>query len=245
MVSRISNHEISLMWPMIFFVAIRLILISSYRLYDWSIDIAMIPQLRQRIGAHVMDRVLSKKYPYFQDHPSGNLTARINDLMRNVPNLLESVTQELFGNTLAALIAILTLTWVQPVFGALLGGWVISVMTIGWFSSRKFIGFSHDLWEKNTRMSGKMVDVLGNILSVRLFSRPGKEDRILSDSMAEIAESEKRMQKEYWKLRMVTSCISLGIIMATGWFLCQGYGAGTIDAGGFAFVLMVNRSSFL
>ncbi len=242
MVSRISNHEISLMWPMIFFVAIRLILISSYRLYDWSIDIAMIPQLRQRIGAHVMDRVLSKKYPYFQDHPSGNLTARINDLMRNVPNLLESVTQELFGNTLAALIAILTLTWVQPVFGALLGGWVISVMTIGWFSSRKFIGFSHDLWEKNTRMSGKMVDVLGNILSVRLFSRPGKEDRILSDSMAEIAESEKRMQKEYWKLRMVTSCISLGIIMATGWFLCQGYGAGTIDAGGFAFVLMVNRS---
>jgi ATP-binding cassette subfamily B protein len=242
MVVRISEKQESLFLPMLFFIGIRFVLILTYRLYDHFISIGMMPELRKTIGSKVTSEILKKQYPYFQINQSGGLGSKINDLMRNVPNLIEALSQEFLGNTLAIMIAIIALTWVKPVFGALMGFWAMAVMGIGWFSSRKLLKSSHQFFEKWAFLTGKVIDVLSNILSVRLFYNKHKEDDVLSHRMDDVVNQEKRMEQQYLYMRCVTSVISVLVFIANGYFLCQGYGNGTIDAGGLVLVLSVNRS---
>ncbi len=242
MVARITQKDPFLVGPMIFFIAIRLILMASYRLYDWAISVRMIPQLRQGIGADIMNRLFRKAYPYFQDNPSGSLTAKINDLKRNVPNLIELITQELFGNTLAVLIAIATLCSVQPVFGLLMGAWAFLIIVISWFSAKHFIHIAHVWSECTAELTGKKVDILGNMLLIRLFGWRQKEQTHFSKARVAPATIEQKMERDYLILRTWTSVISGVFLVLNGWYLCRGYAKGTIHAGGFTLVLMVNRS---
>lgn len=238
----ISEKQESLFVPMLFFIGIRFALILNYRLYDYFISIGMIPVLRKTIGTKVTSEILKKQYPYFQMNPSGALGSKINDLMRNVPNLIEALSQEFFGNTLAIIIAIVALTCVHPIFGTLMASWAMCVMGISWFASRKLLRSSHQLFEKGAIFTGKVIDTLSNILSVRLFYNTHREDAVLSHTMDDVVNQEKQMEQQYFNMRSVTSIISVLIFIANGYFLCQGYRRGDIDAGGVVLVLSVNRS---
>ena len=238
----ISEKQESLFFPMLFFIGIRFVLILNYRFYDHFISIGMMPVLRKTIGTKVTSEIFGKAYPYFQKHQSGALGSKINDLMRNVPSLIEALSQEFFGNTLAIIIAIVTLTFVQPVFGALMAAWALCVMGISWFSSRKLLKSSHQLFQKRAIFTGKVIDILSNMLSVRLFYNTRREDAVLSDAMNDAMNQEKRMEQQYFNMRAVTSIISVLVFIANGYFLCQGYGYGDMDAGGVVLVLSVNRS---
>ncbi len=238
----ISEKQESLFFPMLFFIGIRFVLILNYRLYDHFISIGMMPVLRKTIGTKVTSEIFGKAYPYFQKHQSGALGSKINDLMRNVPSLIEALSQEFLGNTLAVIIAIVALTFVQPVFGTLMALWAMCVMGISWFSSRKLLKSSHQLFQKGSIFTGKIIDILSNILSVRLFYSNRREDAVLSHTMDDVVNQEKQMEQQYLNMRAVTSVISVLVFIANGYFLCQGYGQGEIDAGGVVLVLSVNRS---
>ncbi|MBM3631945.1 MAG: ABC transporter ATP-binding protein [Alphaproteobacteria bacterium] len=238
----ISEKQDSLFIPMLFLFGIRFTLILNYRLYDYFVSIGMMPVLRKTIGTTVTSEILKKQYPYFQMNPSGALGSKINDLMRNVPNLIEALSQEFFGNTLAIIIAIVTLTYVHPIFGILMASWAMCVMGISWFSSRKLLKSSHQLFEKGAIFTGKVIDILSNILSVRLFYNAHREDAVLSHTMDDVVNQEKQMEQQYFNMRSVTSIISVLIFIANGYFLCRGYRYGDIDAGGVVLVLSVNRS---
>ncbi len=238
----ISEKQESLFFPMLFFIAIRSTLILNYRLYDHFISIGMMPVLRKTIGEKVTSEILKKQYPYFQINPSGALGSKINDLMRNIPSLIEALSQEFLGNTLAIIIAIVALTFVQPIFGTLMAVWAMCVMGISWFSYSKLLKSSHQLFQKGAIFTGKVIDILSNILSVRLFYNTHREDAVLSHTMDDVMNQEKRMEQQYFHMRSVTSVISVLIFIANGYFLCQGYRHGEIDAGGVVLVLSVNRS---
>ena len=242
MVTRISQYQASLLGPLAFFIMIRVVLIGNYRFYEQIINIRMMPALRKRIGLEVTNQIFKKQYPYFQAHQSGALGAKINDLMRNIPNLLEIITQDFLGNTLAVIIAIVMLTTIQPIFGGLMAFWAICVVGISWVASKRLLIISHDFFKKWTVLTGKIIDTLGNILSVRLFYTMRTEDRVLSEEMNDLIGQEKFMEQKYFQMRSLTSIISVGVFLANGYFLCQGYANGTIDAGGLVLVLGVNRS---
>jgi len=242
MVSRVASGHASLMWPMILFVSIRVVLILSYRVYDYCVSINMMPQWRKSIASAGIAVLLHKKYAYFQQNPAGNLVTKINDLMRNIPNLVEAVTQEFLGNTAILIVAVATLMSVHPIFGLLMMLWAGLVITISWFSSKICLKLSHGLSEKSAVLTAGIMDVFNNILSVRLFSNTQQEDQSLLGAMDGIVDQEKAMKWAYLKLRSLTSILSVFILAANGWFLCQGYGNGTVNAGEFGLVLMINRS---
>ena len=239
-----EQHNIfaNLIIPISLYLGLYLLLSVSFRLYNYFVDIQMIPALRAKIANNALELLLDKSQNFYQNNFSGSLTNKVNDLTSAVPAIVRIVIDRFFSHGLALAIAIITLWQVNIHFALGMLVWAV-ILIIGASIYSKHISLMAIKWsESASTITGNLVDVLSNILSVRLFSSKSQEKKSLDDVFQNAVNAERKLEWAYFWMWIYISASSLILQSFNFYFLLKGREEGWITVGDFAIVLLINIS---
>lgn len=228
--------------PVILYLLSYLALSVSFRLYNYFVEIKMIPNLRTKIAGEALELLLDKSQNYYQNNFSGGLTNKVNDLTKSVPELIRNVIDRFFSHALAIGIAVITLWQVNIHFALGMLIWSVSLIIGALFYSKRLRVLAANWSESASTITGNLVDILSNILSVRLFSARSKEKKFLGGVFRNAGDAEQKLEWAYLWMWIYVTVSSIILQSFNFYFLLKGRNEGWISVGDFAVVLVINIS---
>jgi ATP-binding cassette subfamily B protein len=227
--------------PALCYVGLNLFVVILFRFYDW-VYLNLKPALKRIVGLTLMNRMMEHSHTLYQNQFAGNLANKVNDVMGGVKSLHFMIWDRFVPYTLAFFTALYTVAQVNPHFSIALAIW-ISVFVGGViFSMGKANQLADAEAESKSTLIGHIVDILGNMMNVRLFNGKFVESRKIKTVWQKYYSAEQNRQWFFTKIHAFQG-ISFVIFEGTClWYLIQGFGAGTVTAGDFALILGINVS---
>lgn len=172
------------------------------------------PRFRASMRESVFDYVKLHSHDYFSSNFAGNLAKKIADLPNSCQTMMEIICFQFITAGTGAILVLVMMWHIMPLFAEILLVWLCVHLGITFL----FMRYGNTLWERHSEsvstLSGKIVDVFTNILTVRLFARGEYETKYLqSYQNDEIAKAKKAM----WLIELMR--IGLGL---NGLFLIFG-----------------------
>lgn len=195
------------------------------------------PKLEADIRMAMVDYVQYHSHNYFGNHFAGSISNKISDMPQSVTRILQLVMM-LFIPVIVALIISSGLFFViNPYFGLILITWIILHMSIAFGFSKKCAEYAHDHAEARSVLAGKIVDILSNINSVRLFSRNKYELNYLSKFQNEEQYKHWRSLWYVEKMKFVVGIVSFfGAVVAMNWYMLYSWQQNYITTGEVVFI---------
>jgi ATP-binding cassette subfamily B protein len=230
---------LALAFPIIALVSLWLLMEIAMRTQAITL-IYTFPRFRAHIRAAVYDYVKQHSHEYFSNNFAGSIAKKMSEL----PNSCQMVMEILcfnFTSILVAFVIALILMWLtKPFFAILLLAWFCLHMGI----TLVFLRIGNQRWETHsqavTTLSGKIVDSLTNILTVRLFARGDYESRYLQKFQADEIGKAKTAMWLIEIMRMFQAIFGLGLILAMLLTLIHGWIQGWITLGDFTLIGMLS-----
>jgi ATP-binding cassette subfamily B protein len=229
-----------LAYPVILYLGMIFIISSSFRLYDYFVTIKMIPNLRRNIANNALDLLINKSHSYYQNNFSGSLTNKINDLTNNVPELIQIIIDRFLAHGLSLIIAIYFLWQVNIKFALAMSFCTFFFILLSLFLSKKLTALSDHWSESNSNLTGKLVDLFSNMLSVRLFNSKPYEKKHIDSSFQEVAQAEQKLQWSFFLIWFVYGYSFFILQILNLYWLIKGRQEGLISVGDFVLVLSIN-----
>lgn len=228
--------------PAAAYLGSSLFMSTIFRIYGYFVEIRMTPRLRKRIGTHALERLLEQSHQYYQDNFAGSLGNKVNDLVSGIPDILQITIDRFLCHGLAITVATYTLWNVNPTFGLFVMVWTTLFIGGSIIFSRRLVRLA-DAWsEYASIITGFVVDVLGNILSVRLFAKKKNEIKNMADNCDLAIAAEQKLQWAYFFMWLICG-YSFALIQGLNlYLLIKGRQEGWITVGDFALVLTLNFS---
>jgi ATP-binding cassette subfamily B protein len=219
-----------------------LIITSMYRVYDYFVIIKMIPSLRKNIANLSFGSLIEQSYSFYQNNFAGSLSNKVNDLISSVPEIIQIVIDQFASRILALIIATITLYYVNSVFAIIMLIWSM-VFILGSLLISKKLSHLSDIWsESGSRITGKMVDSLSNIVAIKLFAKIKEEKATMAAAFNEATIAEQNFQWVYFWAWLVNGYSFVILQGANLYFLLKGREAGWITIGDFIVVLTINQT---
>ncbi|QOD38722.1 ABC transporter ATP-binding protein [Candidatus Wolbachia massiliensis] len=226
--------------PAISYVLILFLLECIARLYNYFFEIKMIPNLRKNIVESSIAILLNQDNSYYQNNFSGSLANKVNDLTNYIPDIVQIVADRFFARALALGIGIYFLWQVNINFALLMLTWSALFILSSLLLAGKITRLA-DAWsELGSSITGKMVDVFSNIMTVRVFASKYQERLSLRATHSEAVKAEQRLQWLYTWIFTFYGFSFLIMQVLNLYFLVKGREQELITAGDFAFVMTVN-----
>ncbi len=222
-----------------FFIALMLSYEVFYQLYDLC-DMRYKPLFKNLIAHTLVDHVLEQDYRYFQNQFAGNIAAKISDAVNFTPEIVKTVIDYYITNMVAVLMGMFMLAQVHSWFAIALGVWVFFFVIISATTLARFSYLSNNSAEAGARIVATIVDILGNVLNIKLFASKDYELKRLGHFMQNYYILFKRRR---WFLFQLYSAqaLSYQIYQAVCLFLLiYLYGEGLVTPGDFALILTLN-----
>ncbi len=226
--------------PAISYALMSLLAPVFFRLHGYFVEIQMTPRLRERISNEALSDLLDQSHSYYQRSYSGSLANKINDLMNHVPLIIQIVIDQFFSNILALIIAAYVLWQVNDLFAIIMLSWVMLFILGSLLFSKHLSELSANWSEYSAIITGKIVDILSNILSVRLFSSKNIEKELLSQTSEQAVIAEQKFYWFYFWIWVVYGSLFSVIQALNLYYLIKGRQEGWISIGDFALVLTIN-----
>lgn len=227
--------------PIIFYLFMTFSIVTIFRFYDYFIVVKMIPALRRTLAIGNFSILLNQSYSYYQNHFAGSLANKESDLTSSVPEMMQLFFHPFFSNALSLSIAIFTLWHVNTIFAISMSLWIFICITIALFLSKKLTKLADISAECNSTITGKVVDSLSNILSIRLFARAHNETATLTQSVDQAVLAEQNLQWSFFKIWFSYGYSFFTIQAISLYVLFTGHQAGWITIGDFVVVLSLNN----
>jgi ATP-binding cassette subfamily B protein len=200
----------------------------------------MIPNLRKNIVESSTAILLNQDNSYYQNNFSGSLANKVNDLTNYIPDIVQITIDRFVSRALVLGIGIYFLWQVNISFALLMLTWSALFVLSSFLLAGKVTRLA-DAWsELGSSITGKMVDVFSNIMSVRLFASKYQKRLSLRATHSEAVKAEQRLQWLYTWIFTFYGFLFLIMQILNLYFLIKGRGQGSITAGDFAFVMTVN-----
>ncbi|MBS0184839.1 MAG: ABC transporter ATP-binding protein [Proteobacteria bacterium] len=229
-------------YPLLIYFFLSFFHTSMFRLYNYFVEIKMIPALHKKITNSIFSYMIKHDHSYYQNNFSGSLANKINDLKNSIPDIVRIFIDRFLSHILGLAVAIFTLWHVRIEFALAMLTWTLLFIGVAFFCSKRIQHLADKQSELGSTVTGKLVDILSNILSVKLFSRQRKEKESLNETLQEALKAERKLQWFYfwmWIFYGYSFLITQGICL---YFLIKGREQGIISIGDFALVMSLNIS---
>jgi len=225
----------------IFYIVMGVIVVITFRFYEWIL-LCFHPNLKKHIGVILMGCLMNHSQNFYQNHFSGSVANKINDVTNGIPNILNTLIDQFFSNALALSIAIYTVWLVDLKFAIGLIFWIAIFLIVSIKLSREAKALAHEAAEVHSTVIGNIVDIIGNIGSVRLFGGKRLETNYLNESYQHSVKAEQ--VRDWFLMKMHTFQESSFVIFQAicFWWLITGIKNQTITSGDFALILILNIS---
>ncbi len=158
----------------VYFIALMLSYELFYQLYDWC-DMNFKPLFKNLIAHTLVDHVLDQDYRYFQNQFAGNIAAKISDSVNFTPDIVKAIIDYYITNMVAVLTGTFLLAQVHIWFALSLGVWVIFFVIISVTTIARVGYLSNNSAEAGARIVATVVDMLGNVVNIKLFASKSYE----------------------------------------------------------------------
>jgi hypothetical protein len=91
------TSEKSILWPSLSYLTLHGLLVLSFRVHSYFVEIKMIPSLRKKISEDAMDRLLSRSYRDMRSDLEGRYGHKVIDLMHSIPEGIQLVMDQFLG----------------------------------------------------------------------------------------------------------------------------------------------------
>ena len=230
-----------LLLPVIFYIGIVIVVVITFRFYEWLL-LCFHPNLKKHIGVTLMNRMMNHSHSFYQNHFSGSVASKINDVTNGIPDILNVFINQFFSNVLALLIAVYTVWLVDLKFAIGLVLWIAIFLTVSIKLSRRAKVLAHEAAEVNSTIIGNIVDILGNIGSVRLFGGKRLETNYLNETYQYSVKAEQVRDWFFIKIHTFQEVSFVVFQSICFWWLITGIKSQTITLGDFALIMILNIS---
>lgn len=187
------------------------------------LQIYTFPKFRAQIRATVFDYVKQHSHEYFSNHFAGNIAKKLADLPTSCQTVLDIICFNFVTGAVGAIIVLVMLLMMHPMFAGIIFAWLVLHLSLTF----GFLRYGNQLWEKHADsvsvLSGKIVDVLSNIMNVRLFARGRYEAAYLQSFQADEIHNAKRAMWLNEMMRIGLGLSGLAMIFSTLFLLVHGW----------------------
>lgn len=228
--------------PLCWYLGASLFMITLWKLNLYFIEIRMIPALRTHIARNTFIVLLNQQYTYYQNNFAGTLGNKMNDITQNIPTMLHISIDTFLLYTISLFFALYTAATVHLVFFFALLGWVIFCSLLSLFLLPRVITYSQQCANNLSAIAGRTVDVLTNILLVRLFTQKTKEQKTIDHLCKKSLTDEQYLNTLHLNIKTFGGYSFCAVQALNIYFLVQGLNNNTVTAGDFSLILTLNFS---
>jgi ATP-binding cassette subfamily B protein len=156
-------------WILFALIAIWVIIDIGFRVYDF-VSAVIIPKFQAAIRMSFLEYSLGHSHRYFSDQFAGTIGSRISRMPEAMTQIIITSVTIFFPIILAFFINAIILYRAKPIFGIISIVWFLLHMLLSYLFTRKCAVYSEVHSESLTKLNGKIVDTITNIMNVRLFS---------------------------------------------------------------------------
>ncbi len=199
----------------------------------------VIPRFQADIRLSVFDYISHHSYRYFSEHFAGELANKVSDLARS----LESIRMILNWNIVSALstatAALILLASIAPVFALIMFVWMVVHLVFSFMGAPYVNTISQRNASDKSRLSGCIVDILSNIIPVKLFSRNAYEYNYVAKQQAVEASSNQALIKMMNLYRLGMDLMVSVMLVFMLYYLIHYWQLEKISTGDFVFVFNI------
>ncbi len=210
-----------------------------WRLSDYA-WMKMNPEMKRQITLEAMSKLMQHSQNFFQNNFAGALVTRVKELANNAPKMLEILLYSFLSVLLSVAIAFIALLFVHKIFAIALIIWATIFIVMSIKSAKKTIGMSIDLAEQGSKISGNLVDSLGNAYNVKFFTNYQKEKQItnkLCEKYTELTHVRGWFLLKFYTLHSLTFSAYFAFCIIALIYL---YSKGQVSIGDFALIFTLN-----
>ena len=213
----------------------------SMRVYSF-IDIYVFPKFKAKMREDVFNWVKDQSIDYFNSHLAGSIGGKIADIPRSSEHILSHVCWHINATCLAFVFSLVIVAQASLVFTFVIVIWCGIHMGITFYYMKEIQEKTSDHYKSLAQLNGETVDIVGNALSMKLFSRISYEtERLKWYQNKEV----KKSITANWALQKVNALrgfVSVCFMFATVYLLLKGWQDGWIAVSDFPLVAMTSFS---
>ncbi|XP_022778634.1 uncharacterized protein LOC111320218, partial [Stylophora pistillata] len=234
------DNAIHELWPYAAgYAGMSFLMVGLFRLFDYA-WLMINPALKRELGSILTKRMILHSASLTHNHFSGNLANKIKDTMSGVPDLLRLITNRFFAHTMALFIAIGIFWIIHPTFALALFVWSLSFIAFSLLIAKRARHLSHKSAEARSIIVSQIVDILTNLINVKLFSTKETESRKLRKALDTYVIADRKRDWFFFFVFAVEG-VSFSIYTAVIlYWLIAGYQTGLFSAGDFVAMLTIN-----
>lgn len=213
-----------------------------WRIHGYFVDVKFLPIFRSTLINFSIDEFLKKDHSFFQKSMSGDLSKKVFDIGEGPLELILLIFNRFPMKIVMVISSIIFLFFTRIEFSIIIVFWSIFVFLSFYLIIPRVIRKSEEFSKTESSLSGEIVDLFTNSLSIRLFANKNLEIKKLNYSTKNYIQKERKMEIENL---ILFSFSSISFILLQGfslYFLINLKSKNLITSGDFAFVLGVNAN---
>lgn len=204
------------------------------------IDYKFQPLIKSQILRGMFEVTLGKTPQFFQEKLSGKIANQMIMLADNIELILHKISIDFIRGISHLLISFATAYSVNPLFFYILLTWFIIFSSFSLFMSKRLVSLADTHAQKESFVSGQLVDCLANHQNVRIFSRKTYEVSRMGNFLK---DAQMAFQKKEWFALVLCTGQGLLITIMIGfsiYFLIYFYKKNLLSVGDFALILSLS-----
>jgi len=222
------------------YIICEAIYLLIYRfLHDWIL-IQSRPMLKRHIILTLMNYMFEHAHSFYQRQFAGGLTTRISDITKGIPDIIYIMIHRIMACLLMLLFALFNVSLIHMKFALALGIWVIVFLGISTILVFRNQYLAYEVADARATVLGNVVDVLTNMMSVRLCAAKKIENNYLKKLVNNSVQKDRVKDWFFLKMHAFQGGSFLILQAICFWWLLNGLVNKTLTPGDFVLVLTLN-----
>ncbi len=179
---------------MVFFAILNLGIVLFSRA-SGAVLVAYAPGLRAKIRKDIFRYLQFHSHSYFVSHFSGSLANRISEVALSCMHALWTITFDFYPLVIQSVVALIILSNTTSELAMVLTIWLVIYTFVSIFLARRCQGYSMKFAAARSKVTGKIVDSVTNMMNTKMFARGDYEEDYLSNYLDEEVD---HALKTYW-----------------------------------------------
>jgi ATP-binding cassette subfamily B protein len=227
--------------PIVWFVVAQILIPIFFRTSDW-IMLHYQPLIRHAVANRLLDHMQLHSLRFFHSQFSGNLSSKVQDALTNVITILETILFDFSFSIFGVVSAIIAMSAAHSWFAAILLVWVVVFFSIPILTLNKAIRLSRQMSESGSEIMGQAVDIITNLMTVKLFAGYARERAIIQKQQNVFTQDSYRADRFLWFVNLLqalsfTVYAVIYIVLLSRW-----YPLGLVTPGDFILAIGINGS---
>ena len=236
----LPQNAFDVLWaPVACFVGLITLVVITYRLIDYA-WMYLNPGVKRYAGDLLMQRMMLHSHQLYQEHFTGSIAARIKEVMSGIPDLIKLIGDGFFSYLIILPVSIYIIAKIHPFLSWTLAIWLVIFISLSYLLAKGVKKYAAGSAKARSKAMGAFVDILGNMMSVRLFAAKHFEKSYLAGFLDEYYTAD--VQRDWYVLKMfaLLGTSFVVYISVSCFWLINAFSKGQVTVGDFALVLSLS-----